>query len=95
MYKYQILQGGLGLSKQLTLSRHSFKVFFSDVDECFNDPCLHHALGCKNTWGSYECQCASGYTGIYCQIGRLVVVVESVLLPCIGLSGCLVVENNC
>ena len=43
----------------------------ADIDECFNSPCLNNASGCKNTFGSYQCKCAPGYTGVYCQIGKL------------------------
>ena len=44
---------------------------FSDVDECYNSPCINNASSCTNTFGSYECNCASGFTGRHCQIGKL------------------------
>ena len=44
---------------------------FSDVDECYNSPCVNNASSCTNTFGSYECNCASGFTGRHCQIGKL------------------------
>ncbi|XP_042200474.1 bone morphogenetic protein 1-like isoform X2 [Callorhinchus milii] len=45
-----------------TVSKRGFKAhFFSDKDECSkeNGGCQHE---CVNTFGSYECQCRSGFT---------------------------------
>ncbi|KAL9959813.1 hypothetical protein ACROYT_G033169 [Oculina patagonica] len=42
-----------------------------DIDECFNNPCINDAVSCKNTFGSYECNCRQGFTGIHCQTGIL------------------------
>ena len=50
---------------------------FADIDECFNNPCMHEAYSCKNTFGSYECNCASNYTGIHCQIGKLLLLLSN------------------
>lgn len=46
------------------LSINIFSVFCSDVDECNADAssCDDHAT-CTNSYGSYNCQCISGYTG--------------------------------
>ncbi|KAM9841679.1 bone morphogenetic protein 1-like [Aulostomus maculatus] len=44
-----------------TVSKRGFKAhFFSDIDECSteNGGCQHE---CVNTFGSYSCQCRSGY----------------------------------
>ena len=39
-------------------------IYFADVDECSegSNRCSRNAA-CLNTEGSYECRCASGYTG--------------------------------
>ena len=42
----------------------------ADVDECFNYPCTNNAVSCKNTFGSYECNCQPIFTGKNCQIGE-------------------------
>lgn len=46
-----------------------FFTFFSDVDECLQDPCHDHAH-CSNTAGAYSCQCLPGFQGdgFYCTI---------------------------
>ncbi|MED6269212.1 Bone morphogenetic protein 1, partial [Characodon lateralis] len=44
-----------------TMSKRGFKAhFFSDIDECSkgNGGCQHK---CVNTFGSYRCQCRSGF----------------------------------
>ncbi|XP_078342465.1 uncharacterized protein LOC144628269 isoform X2 [Oculina patagonica] len=51
-----------------------------DIDECFNNPCLHDAYSCKNTFGSYECNCVANYTGIHCQIGIMTNVFDLAFL---------------
>ena len=37
-----------------------------DINECKGKPCKNGAT-CVNTFGSYRCQCASGYNGQHCQ----------------------------
>ena len=32
-----------------------------DVDECNQQECNGYSASCKNTVGSYECQCPTGY----------------------------------
>ena len=68
----------------------------ADIDECFNNPCLNNASGCKNTFGSYQCKCAPGYTGIHCQIGKLNIITPTfyLYLPMdYGVIGPLLVQN--
>ena len=44
-------------------------IFFSDVDECLNDPCLNDGT-CNNTEGSYFCACMDGWTDFNCQTSK-------------------------
>lgn len=55
----------------LIYTQSEIMFMFSDVDECYNSPCMNDASSCTNTFGSYECNCASGFTGRHCQIGKL------------------------
>ena len=44
----------------------------ADINECqISRPCLNNGI-CINTPGSFTCNCQSGYTGEYCQIGNLI-----------------------
>lgn len=40
----------------------------SDIDECRNNPCIHDGV-CRNTNGSYICECPKQYTGKNCELG--------------------------
>lgn len=42
--------------------------FFVDIDECRTNPCKNGAT-CLNTYGSYICTCALGWTGVNCESG--------------------------
>lgn len=35
---------------------------FTDIDECFSDPC-HPNASCENMISSFTCTCVSGYSG--------------------------------
>ena len=62
--------------------------FFSypDIDECSLGIgyCVNKAT-CINTAGSYQCICASGYTGIYCETN----INECHSNPCLHTSTCI------
>jgi len=47
-----------------------FVVFFLDIDECLEVSCLHNAQ-CMNTAGSFQCMCTTGWTGTFCEIGKI------------------------
>jgi hypothetical protein len=38
-------------------------IFISDIDECLSSPCTDHAV-CRNTIGSFTCQCVTGFTAV-------------------------------
>lgn len=44
-------------------------IFDSDKDECSGDPCKNGGT-CINSNGSYQCSCASGWTGVNCTNGK-------------------------
>lgn len=76
------------------------RLTFTDIDECFNNPCLNGAYGCRNTFGSYECICAPNFTGIHCQIGgfflcvnRNIFTYDNLRKNNNALSMCLLINN--
>ena len=59
-------------------------ILFLDVDECaanVTNPCANNGT-CMNSYGSYYCVCANGWTGVNCTIGKtfMVFLLYSVLL---------------
>ena len=45
--------------------------FFPDKNECDLDPCLNNGT-CRNTLGSYNCDCTEGWQDHDCQRGSLI-----------------------
>lgn len=43
-------------------------LFFIDVNECTNFPCVHGT--CGNSAGSFECTCDLGWSGTVCDQGN-------------------------
>ena len=44
-------------------------IFFTDIDDCVNHTC-HNGGSCVDGINSYSCNCATGYTGDYCETGK-------------------------
>ena len=42
----------------------------TDIDECGSNPCQNKAL-CKDGVNNYKCDCAPGFTGLYCETGTI------------------------
>ena len=47
-------------------------VVFVDVDECAGNPCDNGGT-CSEGVNEYSCECAPGYTGTECSVGKLLV----------------------
>ena len=45
-------------------------MFLTDVNECVDEPCKNGGT-CIDEFNEYICNCASGYTGINCETGKL------------------------
>ena len=45
--------------------------FIADINECSPNPCLNGAT-CVDGINGYTCNCQPGYTGVNCQISKLV-----------------------
>ena len=43
---------------------------FSDVDDCASSPC-HNEGQCVDGINQYTCKCIAGWTGVVCEIGKL------------------------
>ena len=52
------------------ISHFHITYFFSaDINECASNPCLNGGT-CTDLVNGYECTCAPGWTGDFCQTGR-------------------------
>lgn len=51
-------------------SFHLFLPLLIDVNECLRNPCIHGGV-CRNTNGSYVCECPEQYTGKNCELGKV------------------------
>ena len=47
----------------------SIYTFIQDARACFSEPCLNGGV-CVGDLGQYICECARGFVGIICEIGR-------------------------
>ena len=41
----------------------------TDIDDCESTPCKNGAT-CQDGRNRYKCNCASGYSGVHCEIGK-------------------------
>ena len=44
-------------------------IFFVDIDDCINVTCENGGT-CRDSPGSFSCDCVNGYTGPECQTGK-------------------------
>ena len=58
----------------------------ADVDECLDPSTCLNGADCKNTEGSFECNCTTGYEGEHCQLPNCSQV------PCEYSSTCMVIN---
>lgn len=58
------------IQRQLEICR---KIDFVDIDDCANSPCLNKGT-CFDDINKYRSSCAIGFSGINCEIGRLIIV---------------------
>ena len=59
------------------LTVFSVHVFFIDTNECVIDPCGNGAT-CIDETDTFTCLCKPGYTGVFCERGRLCVCVKCI-----------------
>lgn len=46
-----------------------------DIDECVSSPCQNNGT-CHDGINGYTCECFPGYTGVFCEIGSVTVLLE-------------------
>ena len=63
-----LLKKLLNETKPVFNAENDFILAVIDINECKGKPC-QNGVTCVNTFGSYRCQCASGYNGQHCQAG--------------------------
>ena len=59
-----------------------FSVPLPEIDDCVNHTCANGG-SCTDGINSYSCNCLVGFTGNYCQIGMLDLLLESFLISCV------------
>ena len=65
-----------------------FVSLFSEIDECRSFPCQNGAT-CVDGMNSYQCMCASGWTGLRCTDN----VDECASNPCVNGGSCFDLQN--
>ena len=60
---------------ELTHIKCSYFLSPVDTNECDETSACHNGGVCNNIVGSYMCICTTGFTGLMCESGRMVLVV--------------------
>ena len=76
----------LGAKKRI---QYFFPNSLPDIDDCVNHTCANGG-SCTDGINSYSCNCLVGFTGNYCQIGTLNLILESCFISRVHYFLCLV-----
>lgn len=59
----------------------------TEINECLSQPCLNGGA-CRDSVGSYHCQCNQGFSGTRCQTGRASSRTSNALMPKVSACTC-------
>ena len=67
-------------SRLMAYSINSNTYFYlTDFDECGSNPCQNGGT-CQDGLNTYQCSCASGYSGTYCEKGASQIIYQLYIL---------------